>query len=602
MIDPNQRREALNKAKQVLAKHLTDRYRSIEKLENYFLCQQYFDRPGFFENTEQDVPLIERAPYINYPIVQEAIDSHCAFVLGDDCQLKVTSHVGEDDETEETPEGEAVESDTSELDLNKEDSVTFDAAITSIAKQVGLDDVLAQMLIDGMSARTAVAILCAKHGKLSVETTRSKWCKPTFEPASTRLQSLVIEYPYLDEKWNAQMRKVEVKVLCYRRKIDGMRDVTYQPIELTDHSDYPKDEDWVEDKDQVYDHNLGFCPALWYPFCKPVTTVNDIDGRAIHEHSLDEIDALNLNLSQWFRATFYAGDPQMVEIGVDPNSTNMEQGRVAYVDRAESPEGSDSPAFFIGRPQSGKKARRKGVSSVWTYPDANSDIKMLTLPGDSMKAIQDKANDMTQRLKSALRFVDVDPTQMHGRSEMSGKAFAMLYRKQITYCKRVRRDFGRNCVIPLVSMLLRFVSTISGQGKALKVRGLDRMLPILQRFNYTEAQESAEGEQEAPSMEEQPVPHTDWIDPELSIIWPPFLDDSTDDQTKEVDLSLKAMQGGLITREKAIERVARVFGIKNPAIMAEMIEAKKKEEADADMQAAIAIRAAQPVTDDGEQE
>ena len=135
-------------------------------------------------------------------------------------------------------------------------------------------------------AQAAVALLGISNGKLTITPLLAKWCKPTFDTEDpTVVKSVEIRYPYLEDYTDPATQKKSKRCMLFRREINDTADVKYEPVEAPkDATTEPK---WTQAG--TVEHQLGFCPVIWYPFLKQETGVQDIDGRAIHEHLLDEI-------------------------------------------------------------------------------------------------------------------------------------------------------------------------------------------------------------------------------------------------------------------------------------------------------------------------
>jgi hypothetical protein len=63
-------------------------------------------------------------------------------------------------------------------------------------------------------------------------------------------------------------------------------------------------------------------------------------------------------------------------------------------------------------------------------------------------------------LRDAMGYVDSDPANIKIGGDVSGKTLEWLYTNAINYCNRVRPDFADCFLLPLVSLLLRFVAGV----------------------------------------------------------------------------------------------------------------------------------------------
>ena len=180
-----------------------------------------------------------------------------------------------------------------------------------------------EVLAHAQGCRSGVALYGIRNGKLFAETTKAKWAEPKLN-ANGEVERLEIRCPYLDS-YQKKDGKWDVRARMYRRVIDEQTDTTYKPADIK--ADSRAGINWQVDPELTVTHGLGFCPVVWYPFAKVASTVNRFDGYAIHEHILDEVEAHDFALSQRHRGALYAGEPQPVEIGVEPGSNPTEKGR-----------------------------------------------------------------------------------------------------------------------------------------------------------------------------------------------------------------------------------------------------------------------------------
>lgn len=549
---------ALAQAHAVLLANLPPRYHRLDRLERYVEGTQYDERDSFWCD---DKPIMERAPCIVYPVVESAIRSTVDLCLGEGRWPSITaSHVEEDaEEPEDKPKADG-EKPKPELPkpkpkakakpfderfaLDEAEAESLDALIDAIVEQARLKSVCDDLMAQSMGAKTSVAIAGVRDGKLFIDTTRAKWCTVERDE-SGEVKSLEIRYPYLEEykdrgKWS-------VRCMLYRRVIDDAADTTYLPAKASEDGAEP--DHWVPDPAKTKEHGLGFCPVHWYARRKSCGTVADEDGHAVHERLLDEVDGLNFALSLRHRAALYASDPQTVEIGVDEDHNPAPAGRQANVvigGGMDPVTGKVTPGYIV--PTTGKKAARmRGVGVNWRYPSKDSQVDMLTLPGDALKAADENARDLRSKIAEALGVVFIDPDNAKFSAELSGKALARLYDRQVRLCDKEREDFGDNCLLPLISLLLRIaLSKGSGKDDALYLSGVKEALPILERFV---AEVKGKGSR--------------WFAPQLDLTWGPYFEPDAADGKALVELVTAAHTGGFITKYTAVEELRDIFEIGN---------------------------------------
>ncbi len=539
-------------AEKALTANLSERYLRLDRLDAYVQGTQYCHRTGWFEDTK---PLHERAPCIVVPLAKSVYSVITSTVLGENRWPTITSRPGEDD---------AEEGDQS-AGLNKANSERLDKHIRCIEKVARLRANARKILTEAQGTGTAVPIVCFRNGKPFVEPTKAKWTTPKFDVYGELIE-LEIRYPYLQEYYDVAKKQRSVQALIYRRVIDTTMDTTFLPAKAEPDGREPS---WRVDKDRTIAHNFGFVPAVWYPFMADVPTVNNYDGNAPHAHLLDELDALNMSYSQRHRASLYTGDPQYVEIGVDKGSMPVDDGVTARTILDPADKGhyvSHIPAA------GGRPARKKGPGIIWRYPNPESKVQLLTLPGDALTSIAEEAAEIKDTLEEAFHIVFLNPKDIRYAAELSGVAIERLMSRQITYCDDVRDDCGVNMLLKLMSLILRMEATLLKQGKSIDIPGVNSVQDLLLGFLKDATPNDAGGES-----------GSGWEPPDLDLIWPPYFAITPDDEGKSIAAAAMARTQKFITLQKAVEKIAPIFNIEDPAAMAKELEADEKLVGMADM-------------------
>jgi hypothetical protein len=547
--------------------YTSPRAKKLNELDAYVQCTQYDGKVPWFD-TASDCPVFERKPCVNYPIVRTAKASHVHFVLGEGHWPKLTCSPSEDDESIEAEWG-----------LGADDSRVFDTWINVVlVKFAKLKTVVREALGDAMGCRSVAIVASVRRGQLVAETVKASWCTPELDECGEVL-SLEIRYPYVVTAKNPATREYEDTCYLYRRVITATEDTVYLPGKTDDRGTEP---DWKPDAKRSSVHNLGFCPVIWYPFLKPCSVVGDVDGIAIHEHQLGEIDCLNRTLSQRHRAAVTAGDPQMYEAGVGPDEQVGPMGRTASV----TPRGgkvtaddanSDQSTSVYNRPVQTASARKKGPGIIWRYKDDKAHAEYLTLPGDGTKVLTEDGQDLREKLAESLFAVFVDPSSLKMHAAMSGKALAFLFTRQIGFCDAIREDVADKCLLAIVSLLLRIVSKVGSKKGALRLPGLTNILPILARF---EQQNDAGA--------------TEWLAPRIDPVWGPYFAPNEQDQLFVVQLTTAAKDGGLCTTQQGVDKLSKegVFEVGSAGEVVDAIKAETAENQKAAMATAHALGSA----------
>lgn len=504
---------------------MSPRVKRLDIYQRYFDGTIYDGRVGFLEST--DVPLSERAPCVQYPAVRNAAVSFATMCLGDNRFPLITSMTSEDDAAFDKRFG-----------LNPNDSKAIDAGIGKISEQTRLPTVSQQLLEAALSTGTVATLACISKGRLKISLLDAKCCNPTFnEDSPEQVDSLEITYRYITrDTWDPQARQYKTQAWQYRRVIDDKYDTCYAPVEIKDESEFP-----VPTVEKTkYKHSFGFCPVVWYKFLAPVSSSGDIDGKPIHWGLLPLIDTINFSLSQRHRAALYCGDPQIVECGVEDEDVRMPMGRASDAKQ----QTADLSGYNL--PLTGSKSggmsmkRRKGAGTVWRYTSGDAKVHMLTLPGDALKALDQDGQDNIAKLREALGHIHIDPTTLTGSGDISGKTLAFIFATQIAKCNRIREDFGRMCLLPILNMLFRIVLKA---GDGLYLAGSDKLRTILTRFE----------QQVGTSKDMQ------WFDPSLKLQWGDYFETSDVDESTRIANALAAQNGNLVTTATAVQHIKPIF-------------------------------------------
>lgn len=456
--------EGAEKVPRLLLANTSPRYRRLEELERWVEGTQYQGKINWFDDS---VPLWERAPCIVYPAASLAIQSYVDLLLG---ESRFPAFSARPDEEEEDEAG-----------LDEEDSKRLELLIAKHHELCAFRAFARESLSAAMGCGTTVGIHGHRGGIPFAETVPAKWCEAKRANDGSVL-SLEIRYPYVEEYKQAN-GKWAVRVKLYRRTLDEKSDITYLPADASEDGREPN---WVKDKDQSVDHNLGFCPVIWYAFMKGCQPVNVVDGKAIHALVTDEIHQHDIARSQWHRCALLS-EPQMCEIGVDPGFNPTAVGRTAIVPSTETGR-SMTPPEYSEALRSGKgyvvggrtePARKKGPGYVNQYPNPETKVELLTTPADALTAQKDNASDLRIKIQEALCVVFLDPENIKFAATTSGKALEAIKQKQIDRCGQYRDDLRDRFLLPTVSMQLRIAQRA---GTDLRVPTIAKALPILKKF------------------------------------------------------------------------------------------------------------------------
>ena len=534
----NQQPAGYADAQRAIEANTSRRAKRIAELERWVTGTQYDHLPDWFSDA---VPLFERAPCLVYPIASTAIASNVDLVFGEGRFPAITSRPDEDEAEEDDDDG----------GLSEDESGAVDRLILELVKQSRLRAVTRSAFGSAQGAKSVAVVVGARKGRVFAETIRAAWCEPELD-ADGAVLALEVRYPYLHE-WRDRHGQWQCEARLYRRRIDAKADTTFLPAKAEVSGAEPV---WSPDPTLTVQHGLGFCPVVWYAHNRGCERINDFDGHAIHEALCDEIRAHDFAISQRHRAALYAGDPLIVEIGVEPGSNPGQKGRTAGI--PSTPKGGDASGGnqVNGTYQSPqvKPARRKAPGVVWQYENPETRVDILTLPEGALKAIDDNANDIRVKLCESLAVVILDPENIKFASTTSGKAIETLKQRQLDRCDSYRDDAGENLLLRTVALMLRLVGRLRD---ALRVPGIKKALPALSALLSEDGGE--------------------WQPPSLTLRWGEYFKPGAEDEKKIVEVAQSAHDSGLITLRSAVQKVARTFGIENVDAYLEGLEEESEE-------------------------
>lgn len=533
-VDPTARQ----RAEKIARSYDTPRFLKLDRLERYAAGTQYEGRPSWWND---DVPLRDRAPCVRAPLVERSIRGHVDLCLGDGRFPRLTTAASEDDFDDD-------------LGLSADESRVIDGFLGSLVEHARLVRVSSDLMERGLESGSAVSLAAVRNGRLVVDTTRAKLCTPKFD-GDGNVVWFEIKYAYVEDiklgdgSWTCEAR-------LFRRVIDEQRDITYLPVKASEEGKEP--DAWIEDPEKTVTHGLGFCPVAWWRRERSCTLQTEIDGSAPHQNLLAEIDGLNFSLSQRHRAARYAGDPQIIETGVDEDAVRAptgERARTAYAGENDHPR---NRGIIIG--PAGQPIRKRGPGSIWSYDSPDAKVQYLTLPAGALESLSGDVKDLYAMLRDALGYVDLDPANIRISADVSGKTIEWLHQNAVNFCNRLRPDFADGCLLPLVSLLLRLCVSVYNRGAALRIRGFARAVPIIARMEQ-------DGE---------------WTAPSIRAVWGAYFKPTEADNKSKQDRVIEAKDAGLITRQTAVEEIATIYPtIKDPAAYLDALDAENAKKAEA---------------------
>ena len=334
------------------------------------------------------------------------------------------------------------------------------ALIEEIERTTHMRRMMRAILSEGLEAGTVVVLVQLLEGQLQLQTVPAEWCTPTFGANGRTLEGLCVE---------RKLMHGDGKLYLHRREIYPPRDCVYAPVLAEKAAHEPIDWSKVA---IVAEAPCAFVPAIWHRHnVEPIYGDTSVDGCALAEGLEDEIEALDLALSQLHRNALYNGEPQMVRTGVDPieDQGAIPQGRIARSDNSIFDRMFRSTRFDGGSGGASVKSPQK----VWNLP-AGSDAKLLESSGAGATIIEGNVGQLRRVLLDAMSIVLADPEQL-GAGELSARALSLMMAPMLAHADDLRVEYG-SLLCALYELCLRLVASTPG---AVYLATLDAARPAL---------------------------------------------------------------------------------------------------------------------------
>lgn len=294
---------------------------------------------------------------------------------------------------------------------------------------------------------------------------------------------------------------------------------------------------------------LEFCPVRWVRNLRPATAAaSDIDGTALIEGIEDEVEALDLELSQLYRNALYNGDPQMVKIGADgqPQGDGRQAGPAPTLKDPGPFSWANSviPQSMRGWSGVGSDTIKKSPVKVWNLP-AGGDAKLVESTGAGADII-DRAIDQLRRvLCDVTGVVLVDPHTL-GNGDLSARALSLMHAPMLDVADNLRVEYGA-VLVGIVNDVLRLLTTQAAIAGGINLPSYDAASRVLSRLYGVDGAASRV-----------------WIGASLSLAWGAYFDPSASDRQTAVDTAMKANGGRpVLSQRAAVQSVAAMFGVRD---------------------------------------
>lgn len=504
----------------------TPRSNRLNELKLWVDTKQYLGRPNWWDPTR---PMIERAPLIAHKSISAAIKSNVSLVFGEGRFPEITVDLSEAEATSEGSDG-----------AQREDQKAIHAFILKALKKSGGKKAIKRAFEFGQEIGTSALFFSVdRRGRVKVTADRATWMTPIYSEEGD-LEQVAIQYPYVIEQFDALEKKWRQKVMIYRRVIDQRSDTVYFPAEANDEGLPPV---WKENPKKTIKHGLGFCPVVWFRFNAESDSPADIDGIALHADCHDEVEAYDRALSARDRAALFASGPIFTATGVSKGSFAA-TGRTARVDARGNPidghfsidSHGNKVIDFINSSPPEAPAMKVGPGELWTSENADAKFGQVSIEGNALNPISENAADIRSKLSESLGVVAMDPESIKFAATVSGKALAIVMKRQLDRCDNYRDDLEDTLLTPTLQMLMRIICK--------RVDLVSRVMPSLEAVS---GELSKLFDSDSPSG--------------FEFKWGPYFTPDSADRKQEIETIAAAKRDGLVSNQSAVKMVSSIFSL-----------------------------------------
>lgn len=512
MLTPNLSADVTAMIQNITVQGESERFWRIQRLEAIWNGQRYVceNRPSFWDTS---VPLRQRAPCVQSHLPRTAGMRLAHLVMGERSFPAIVVKEG----------GYGVKASPAELAL-------VQALIAQLVASSKLSIKAREYLIEGLKTGTSVALQSLEAGRPCIRILPAKWCTPVLTAAG-EVEHLVIMY-----KTESDTPGV---FQWYRRELGRGLDRVWAPVPVT--SEPPK---W-DKLPLTSEVEIEFVPVVWTRcLAEGVDDECVIDGHALADGLENEVEALDMELSQYYRNALYNGDPQMIRTGVDSEDTAPvgEQGAVG---------GAFSwlNGKMTGRSGGGAQALKKAPGKVWNLPPGG-DAKLLESSGSGATIIAGAIDQLRRVTTDALGVILADPDTM-GKGDLSARALTLMFGPMLDTADNLRSTYGE-AIVAIVGQLLRLCSGAKAIEDGVHLQTWEPALPVLARFHAVKAVMVDGVAQNVPV----------WVNPVIDIAWGDYFDQSWADVSQAVEAVSKATGGkAVLSQRQAVSMLGHLTGV-----------------------------------------
>lgn len=329
---------------------MSERQQNLNRLWSWYRCQNYATRrvgwdgketldplaretiatqgyvpPGFYDATNDRLPLTFRKPTAPYALVKVIVDRFTGLLFSEQQHPKIKV----------------------EGDPATEDFLNAIAEVTRLWQQM-----IKARTFGGAIGSAAVSFQFV-DGKPMIEVHDPRWVNPEFKDRQTlTLSRIEKRYQYPVEIRDPATGNFETVMMWYRRCIDEQTDITYIPVPVG------KGEEPVWKEQNRADHGYGFCPVVWV---QNVPIEDEIDGDSDAVGIYDLVEAIDGLIAQSNKALVHNCDPTLAILSNASLSPDLKKGSEHSI---QIPEGD---AKYLEISGSGPKAALELAGQLRSY-------------------------------------------------------------------------------------------------------------------------------------------------------------------------------------------------------------------------------------------
>ncbi len=365
--------------------------------------------------------------------------------------------------------------------------------------------------------------------RIQVETFNSKWVTPIWEDFHAGImEAFRFMYPYVQNVYNEEKEKFELKWFLYRRVITKMQDIVFEPQELikTDNGEYKlknKAEKPIVDKKNSSTHNLGFVPAI---FLQNIPRYDQIDGDPSPEGGYELFDSINEQLSAIQYALHGNLDPTLV-IALDPE----EAAKLGYKPGQDIQLGSRGKGLVVG---------------------ANGSVKFLEMEGEALRIAIEFVEKLREKALEVCQCVIADPVRISGNAQ-SAAAIVKLFEYMLAKADILRCQYGERGMKPFIVMI---------------ARALEKYPKLVTPLKHVD--ENGEVAEIKPNL--------GFSKKDLQVVWPDYFEPMMADIFQAAEAaSMARAQKPVTTVERAVKFLAQFLKDPNPLQTIRELKQEEKE-------------------------